>query len=629
VALVGRSGAGKSTLASLIARFYDPPPDRGSLLLDGRDLRDCSLSWLRDQIGLVLQETVLLTGTVAENIAYGLEVERQQVVAAAKAAGAHTFVAELPQGYDTMLGPRGVGLSGGERQRLAIARTLLRDPPVLVLDEPTAGLDSESEAQVLDGLSVLMRDRTTLVLTHSMALAQRSDRVVVIDSGRVAQAGEPGVLMSRPGLFRELARGQGLVPQGAQPAWPPGPRHSARPVPRDDALPAMRALLDSDVMAGVFHTQLGPGSPAPDVRVRYLRYKPSTNLVVHYDVSVGGIWRDATAMIAARAYLQRRAEKPESRRLAELVDGRSGVAAPLAYEPRIGALLQWLPLDLALPALALPPDALRRELRALGVKIAEGEDEPQLLAYKPRRRAVLRLGNHVLKYYADESAFSAAVAGLGTAMRAPLTVPSLEGVAPALQLSVQEYVPGRPVSSPAEVAVRAGSALSRLHRAQAGKLRELTARHQLDAASASARLVCRVAPELTRRVTALVGTLSGSMQPQRDAVCSHGDFNARQLLVHDGELVLTDFDELCAASPALDMATYAAYLIRGADHDLERADEVLGALVDGYGARPDALDWYLATMILRRSPRPFRYQDEHWPERVQGMVRAAESVCSR
>ena len=183
VALIGPSGAGKSTLAALIARFYDPAS--GRVLLDHRDLRDCRLGWLREQIGVLLQDTVLFTGTVAENIAYGTDASPEEVVAAARASAAHEFVSSLPDGYRTALGPQGVGLSGGQRQRFGIARTLLRDPAVLVLDEPTTGLDSESQAHVLDGLRELMRGRTTILITHSHELAATADQIVEISGGRV------------------------------------------------------------------------------------------------------------------------------------------------------------------------------------------------------------------------------------------------------------------------------------------------------------------------------------------------------------------------------------------------------------------------------------------------------------
>lgn len=203
VAIIGPSGAGKSTLGALVARFYDPAD--GWVLLDGRDLRHCSLEWLREQVGLLLQDTVLFTGTVAENIAYGRDATRDEIAAAARTAGAEAFILDLPHGYDEPLGPQGIGLSGGQRQRLGIARLVLRNPPLLVLDEPTTGLDSVSEAQVIDGLSELMSGRTTLLVTHSMALARQCDRVIVIRDGRIVQDGSVTELDAQAGLFRELS----------------------------------------------------------------------------------------------------------------------------------------------------------------------------------------------------------------------------------------------------------------------------------------------------------------------------------------------------------------------------------------------------------------------------------------
>jgi ATP-binding cassette, subfamily B, bacterial len=187
VALIGPSGAGKSTLAALIARFYDPAA--GRIRLDGLDLRDCNLAWLREQVGVLLQDTVLFTGTVAENIAYGTRADREQVVRAARAAAAHDFVSELPDGYETELGPQGMALSGGQRQRIGIARTLLRDPPVLLLDEPTTGLDADNQVRVLDGLRELMRGRTTILITHSRELWATADHLVELAGGRVLRAG--------------------------------------------------------------------------------------------------------------------------------------------------------------------------------------------------------------------------------------------------------------------------------------------------------------------------------------------------------------------------------------------------------------------------------------------------------
>jgi ABC-type multidrug transport system fused ATPase/permease subunit len=195
VALVGHSGAGKSTIGALIVRMFDP--EHGSVLIDGRDARDCSLAWLRRQVGVVLQDTILFTGTVAENIAYGTAAGPERVVAAARAVAADRFIRSLPDGYDTRLGPQGVGLSGGQRQRIGLARTLVRDPRILVLDEPTTGLDVESEAEVITGLRALMEGRTTILMTHALDLAADADVVVLLQEGRIVAQGPPGEVLAR------------------------------------------------------------------------------------------------------------------------------------------------------------------------------------------------------------------------------------------------------------------------------------------------------------------------------------------------------------------------------------------------------------------------------------------------
>jgi subfamily B ATP-binding cassette protein MsbA len=203
VALVGSSGAGKSTTIDLLARFYDPTG--GRILIDGTDLRDVTVASWRSQLGIVTQETILFHDTIRGNIAYGAaDASMEAVEAAARAANAHEFIARLPAGYDTVIGDRGTRLSGGERQRLAIARALLRNPPVLLLDEATSSLDTESERLVQDALERLMRERTVLVIAHRLSTVQHANRIVVFDQGRIVATGPHDELITQNGLYRRL-----------------------------------------------------------------------------------------------------------------------------------------------------------------------------------------------------------------------------------------------------------------------------------------------------------------------------------------------------------------------------------------------------------------------------------------
>jgi ATP-binding cassette, subfamily B, bacterial MsbA len=204
VAIVGTSGAGKTTLMNLLARFYDVTD--GAILIDGVDIRQGTLRSLRDQIGLVTQETVLFNDTVGANIAYGLDdVDEARIESAARAAFAHDFILDLPRRYDTLIGERGSRLSGGQRQRIAIARAILKDPPVLILDEATSALDAESERLVQEALSNLMKGRTTLVIAHRLATVRNADCIVVLDGGEVSETGTHEELLRRSGgLYSRL-----------------------------------------------------------------------------------------------------------------------------------------------------------------------------------------------------------------------------------------------------------------------------------------------------------------------------------------------------------------------------------------------------------------------------------------
>jgi ABC-type multidrug transport system fused ATPase/permease subunit len=205
VGIAGATGTGKSTVVSLIPRFYDPTA--GRVLIDGVDVRDYVLQGLRAQIGFVLQDTILFRATVRENIAYGRpDASDEEIVEAAKLANAHGFIVRMPKGYDTLLGERGQTLSGGERQRIGIARAIIRNSPILILDEPTAALDSESERLVMEALERLMKGRTVITIAHRLSTIRDADKIIVLKGGRVAEQGTHDELLAAGGVYADLNR---------------------------------------------------------------------------------------------------------------------------------------------------------------------------------------------------------------------------------------------------------------------------------------------------------------------------------------------------------------------------------------------------------------------------------------
>jgi len=582
VALSGPSGAGKTTIAQLIPRLYDP--DSGAVLLDGQDVRMFTLDSVRSQISMVLQETVLLSGTVAENIAYGRpDASREDIVAAARRANAEEFIEQLPGGYDCDLSEQGSNLSGGQRQRIAIARALIRATPIMILDEPTTGLDAEATELVLSGLRELMRGKTTVLASHDPQLLETADRVVRIEAGRIV---EPRSTV--PALRANGNREPSLADIDARRS--PGLRRE---------LPALEAALDPAAMGRRLQAMVDRSRwTVAECRPGKILYTPGQGCTLRYRIQVrssngggigellvgGRIFSDAPS---GSGFLRDRLMPLAERATARPEVGPFATAVAWIDDPGMAAYA--FPIDADLPTLvaATDPETMAPVVRAalspaVGKAAASGECRVNLASYPRRDRCLLRYELGGRSIYGKVGATGAASEEALATLRAELggadvvRVPELLGVVPELDLMLLEAIPGRPEIARLLAARGAGGTnggldlavticaqiAARVHHSDAALGEPRTLYDEAAALHPGLDAMRRMTPALGRRVgealdQAMAAAADHDPLPQR---LSHGDYTPNQVILHEGGSGLLDFDDICRAEPALDLGRFCAYL---------------------------------------------------------------------
>jgi len=621
VALVGPSGAGKSTIAQLVPRLYDA--DEGEVLVDGLPVRALTLASLREQVSVVLQDTVLLSGSVAENIGYGIaDADEEDIEAAARMANAHEFIMAMPDGYATQLGERGSTLSGGQRQRLAIARAFIRRAPILILDEPTTGLDRESADTVVSALRSLMSGATTIVISHDPELVRCADRVLVVSDGRVVEQESPekaavsdgsggrggDVVALRPrrpqltSVAGTAAPGRHLDVRadGAGAAAAPG-SEDALLRPLLHRLPGVASAIDVDLVADqVQRHLLQDGAQVDRVAASQHWVSADGTFGLRYQVTLRGDDDDTDGLqVSGRVHRDTASAQASLRPLAPSHADPWRRSTTVVREAPLA--LTGFPVDVGLPTLwrAMDPGALR------GISAGPPADVPPVvevvhlpregacvLRYRFPRDAAVPSGRPwgVLygKVYADASGqqvdgYLRALARdrLGRASLRAARFPTPVAYVPGSRLLVTEELAGEArvprlvkaargsgegagtAEALLRIAVRkSGQALAALH---SGDVPEAPVRFPADELAAVKRDLAVVAglwPDVAARVARCLDGSAGDVPQAPELVLSHGDFTPSQVLLLDGRSpAVVDLDTLCWADPAQDLGRYLAQVV--------------------------------------------------------------------
>ena len=629
IGLVAPSGSGKTTLVSLLLRLYDPTS--GTISIDGTDIHAYTLASLRSQVNLILQDTILFSGTVSENITYGTKDSSQGAIEdAARLANAHEFIMELPEGYDTQLGERGVNLSTGQRQRIAIARAAIRKCPILILDEPTSSLDNKNGLEVMQSLKLLAHGKTTFLITHKPDQLQYADRIFNLDQGQLRE-------MSKEEVHY-------LEQNNAGPEYDPelnarGLNHDENHLGKeltplnDPALPGLSILMNP-VEISELVSEYYPAEEFKSGKISYIRYKPGSSCLIAYS------FKDRPVPdFYAKVYQSGASEKLGK---AEIYLSESPEKSPKGIVCNTNNIaLYFFPNDPKLKSLpkifkpGKPDSSLQKFFSKKGVHSPEGIES---LKYKPERRFVAKVSGEnsfhaALKIYSKETFESAHFNSRVFSSKNILKVPRLLSAFPRKSILIFEWVDGSPLDSDIQLPggekklQDVGAALAELHSQSPSNLRSTLPEEEVERWMEIADSIGHTCPHLLAQAKNLAHQLAEQFAAFKYKPCSlHGDFYSDQILSHENKITILDLDRSFSGDPAFDLGTFLAHMERKVIFEKissTQRDQYRENLLAGYQKVSNNTDWlarvdfYTAASLLRITPENFRTWVSNWPRKTE------------